>query len=121
MGNAGENASAAFNGPAPSPAEAPSLANKDEKADVRLRRFQPELDMIESMAEALAANADRKLPMDYFRNEARRRLATLKDPYARALLLGFERHRKPSGAKVCSDESFCRVAAGHAQCSDEGK
>jgi hypothetical protein len=52
---------------------------------------------VEAMADALAANpytiTNRDTAMPYFRGRALAMLAATPDPYARGLLLGFERHR----------------------------
>ena len=54
-------------------------------------------DIVEALAEAMAANpahriTGRERAMSYFRAEARRRLTLTDDPMVRGLLLGFERH-----------------------------
>jgi hypothetical protein len=54
--------------------------------------------MVEALAEALARTPGQRITdpvkaMEYFRSEARRRLAMTNDPMARGLLLGFERQR----------------------------
>jgi hypothetical protein len=58
----------------------------------------PPADMVEALAEALARTPGQRITdpvkaMEYFRSEARRRLAMTNDPMARGLLLGFERQR----------------------------
>jgi hypothetical protein len=58
----------------------------------------PDAEWVDAMAEALAANSihtitNRDTAMPYFRGRALAMLAATPDPYARGLLLGFERHR----------------------------
>jgi hypothetical protein len=58
----------------------------------------PLTDLVERMAEAMAANpvyriTNREAAMAYFRANALTRLSATNDPMARGLLLGSERHR----------------------------
>lgn len=71
----------------------------EEPSGTPPRVTAPPADMVEALAQALSRQPGHQITdpvkaMEYFRSEARRRLALTNDPMARGLLLGAERHRK---------------------------
>ncbi len=73
----------------------------------------PDAEWVDAMAEALAANpvytiANRESAMVYFRGRALAMLDATPDPYARGLMLGWERHRHVGGVPTsCANGAKC--------------